>query len=520
MKPEPTIQTWEIVLLTPLHVGDGSMLIDGMDYTVSKNVISIYHIDTLIGSIADNPKAVNDLGRMNLQKFLQNYRLDVQPDYAIPFAGNSPGDIRRFLKNAYGEPYLAGSTLKGAIRTALWNTLDRGKLPPANNFKPFNDYVKSLVGQPQNDFLRPLSISDSPGIDPQESLRAEEVRIFNVKIGNKPGWKDFSKKTTRDQYKDVTGIFVEALKPETRLHVRVELGAFLQQSPVNVLHQIPKAKGLLGTEDLANVVNAHSRKIAEAERVFFAGFGQACVQATSFYNDLLQSGFKMIEKIPGAFLLRMAWSSGWKGMTGDWVDPGDIETVRKENNLGKNFCPHCKKQIYGSPKKGKYFCRTCKNNLFPSELELSSIFPKTRRLAIKDGIPSQPMGWVMVLPTSESFFSKAIKRSIDEKSSETISSKTIKPEDISGEKRAGSIPQHENTPIESMVETWENASLAYTPNNDTITATHGKRKASVQGKEPVPERLHKLLFGKKKFAAGQKVDVEAVGNMFKIVKIY
>lgn len=523
MKPDKTIQTWEITLLTPLHVGDGENLVLNMDYVHSGNKVFVYHIDAIIESISDNPRVINDMGRMlNLEKFIKNYKLDIKPEYVLPSTGNSPREIRRFLKNAYGEPYIAGSTLKGAIRTALWNTLDRSKLPAVNNFRQFEKEVKNLDGQPHNDFLRPLSISDSCGLNPQDSLQAQEVKIFNVLNGNRPGWKDFATRAraNRDRFEDVEGIFVEALRPSTRFHVRFELNDFLQKTPVNSLWQIPNARGLRGIEDLAGVVNDHSQRLAEREREFFAEFGQACVGAIRFYDELIQKGFDEIRQISGAFILRMAWSSGWKGMTGEWIESEDLEPVRRENNLGKNFCPQCRRQIYSSPKKGKYFCKSCRTDFTPSELELSPVFPKTRRLAMKDGIPSQPMGWIMVSPSSDSFFTKTARLACREKEPEVVLLKTETSDEISQARKVVSPIEKPDTPEEPVRETWENVHLVRTPQNDTIAATLGNKKAFVIGKELVPERLHKLLFGKKKSAAGQKVEVEAVGNAFKIVKIY
>ena len=98
--------------------------------------------------------------------------------------------------------------------------------------------------------------------------------------------------------------------------------------------------------------------------------------------------------------------------------------------------------------------------------------------------------------------------------------KTETSDEISQARKVVSPTEKPDTPEEPVRETWENVHLVRTPQNDTIVATLGNKKAFVIGKELVPERLHKLLFGKKKSAAGQKVEVEAVGNAFKIVKIY
>ncbi|SPD72999.1 hypothetical protein PITCH_A1640009 [uncultured Desulfobacterium sp.] len=66
---------------------------------------------------------------------------------------------------------------------------------------------------------------------------------------------------------------------------------------------------------------------------------------------------------------------------------------------------------------------------------------------------------------------------------------------------------------------WENVYLTWSPGDGIITATSEGKKASVKGKEIVPEPLKNSLFGKKKRATAGKVKVEPVGNGYRIVEI-
>ncbi len=67
-------------------------------------------------------------------------------------------------------------------------------------------------------------------------------------------------------------------------------------------------------------------------------------------------------------------------------------------------------------------------------------------------------------------------------------------------------------------EIWNNATVLWKPNDNSITATFQDRKASCKGKELVPDVFHEKLFMKKKSVLA-RVEVEAIGNAFKIVKI-
>jgi hypothetical protein len=75
------------------------------------------------------------------------------------------------------------------------------------------------------------------------------------------------------------------------------------------------------------------------------------------------------------------------------------------------------------------------------------------------------------------------------------------------------------TAPEPEIETWKSATLVWAPNNQTITAVSGDKKAFANGKEVVPEKYHKKLFIKPKPVTAT-VDVEPIGNRFRIVKIY
>ena len=75
-------------------------------------------------------------------------------------------------------------------------------------------------------------------------------------------------------------------------------------------------------------------------------------------------------------------------------------------------------------------------------------------------------------------------------------------------------------PIAAKREIWEKASVKYTPHNGLIEAIFEGNKATTKDKELVPEKFQGKLFkeGKKK-SISAKVEVETIGNSFRIVCI-
>jgi hypothetical protein len=75
-----------------------------------------------------------------------------------------------------------------------------------------------------------------------------------------------------------------------------------------------------------------------------------------------------IKDDPDSIYLQLSWGSGWRGMTGDWMDDGLELAMRELYNLdsGRRNMP----------------------------------FPKTRRLAVL-GEPKLPLGWIRLFPYTQ-----------------------------------------------------------------------------------------------------------------------
>jgi len=125
----------------------------------------------------------------------------------------------------------------------------------------------------------------------------------------------------------------------------------------------------------------------------------------------------------------------------------------------------------------------------------------------------QPFGWALLQPLANAPAARgktftATIHSISEASTAPI-------------KQAASAVQEPAKAEEikpPATEIWDGANLSWNPGNRTVAASFENKKATCQGKELVPESLHPKLFGKKKSATA-KVEVEPIGNAFKIVGI-
>jgi CRISPR-associated protein Csm5 len=81
-------------------------------------------------------------------------------------------------------------------------------------------------------------------------------------------------------------------------------------------------------------------------------------------------------------------------------------------------------------------------------------------------------------------------------------------------------PSPKSEPDETINELWESPVLTWNPGKGELTASFQNKKAFAKGKDLVPENLRPDLFeSKKKRCTAKSVEVEVYGNAFKIVRI-
>ena len=371
MKFPNKYETWKISLLTPLHIGNGSTLEAEVDFTGRNGRLEVIDSEATFRQLLDNPAALRELGRekFSWNSLVRQYKIKLVTSYTLDCRGsNRPQRIRSFIKDGFSRPYLPGSSLKGSLRTAFLVKLAASStMKPilGDNSKRADDrYLDKLAGgNPHNDFLRGFHVSDSLGADISEcGIMAREIKFFNLQTPTQAGWKHFSGRRTIDDYSKADGIHVETLEPGINLTASFSMEGFLSDTQQRKNAGLPTFEQLQDLDGLYELVNNHALKTAQSELNFFRQYKTSGKAAAEFYEKLCK---KIKEMSPGnGFICRIAWGSGWKGMTGDWMCEDLAQEARKKFRLGKTGMP----------------------------------YPKTRRLALDEhGVPCLPLGWIMVM---------------------------------------------------------------------------------------------------------------------------
>ncbi|WP_353572890.1 type III-A CRISPR-associated RAMP protein Csm5 [Candidatus Albibeggiatoa sp. nov. BB20] len=378
--------THVVEILTPVHVGTGETLIRDADFLARGQNVIVPDQQYLFNQVEEMLKKDSKLAEIvgNITKL--NNLTDIVDDYKggygyqLQLFAHSPikeiNEIREQIKDGFWHPIIPGSSLKGAMRTALLSHLieqqgfdnikhylpkSRGNPATADNRLLENLFSSSPNNSQQNtqnlDFLRSLHVSDIQF--KTDNLNMMDVRWLNL-AGNplKAKWKVMGRRDSIDVWQDATGIVAEALAPSSEASLTLQIDDFLLHNPQaqQVLNWnnelIPQ-----NFEQWREILNNHAQQHLTKEITFFHQYGATAVEQEC------QNLLKHIKQDTDAAYIRVGWGNGWNGMTGDWLDEVTENEMRTLYNLGKTGVDE---------------------------------FPKTRRLVVKNQ-PCLPFGWLRIL---------------------------------------------------------------------------------------------------------------------------
>ena len=352
-------------LLTPLHIGNGNTLLHEYDYAVyGRKTWRINDSAFLEAQNVDDPAYVEMLALTPPGQLLRD--ADFQPDspfirYVIqghPRSQKEGAQLQEQLKDVFDRPYLPGSSVKGALRTALaWQVWHELRLRPSaselTNSPRFaaQNYERRLFVQadarrgrePNYDLLRALQVSDS------QPVSTEQLMLINVSVLNQSGTPG-------------APIEMEAVRPDTsfELTVKLDLALFSNWARKRGL-KMPFEQGL---RDLPEIINQRTRERIQEEANWYKGVPGAD-RLLGFYQQLLRVS-------PGAnqFLLQLGWGAGW-----------DDKTLGSRLKESSNFMEYIIDRY----------------NLARGKHRVGKPFPASRRVIVGQGNePVLPLGWVLM----------------------------------------------------------------------------------------------------------------------------
>jgi len=354
-----------LTTLSPLHIGDGNELRFGFDYMVEQGNTYRLNLDALLEARGE------DLRPDRMGKYPQPGSLLRPADfqnaelfrYVIPGAprsGKVYASLRSCIKDVYDCPYIPGSSLKGAFRTALawtgWKELNIRLDRPALGYKSekaAQPLEKKIFGpDPNHDLLRALQVSDLTGSrTPGAKLRIINAQVLTQKAAGSP-------------------VELEAVGGDAVFKGSLQIDETLFSQTAEKELRFANRRHWL--DELLPRVQKHSLARLQTLSTWFEQ-AQNTANAARFLRQLQNLSLK-----PNQALLQLGWGTGWDGTT---------------------FGTHLQQNPVFFEQLVTYFGMHKANRNAPRRRP-GDPFPRSKRVIMKlvNGQPAAvaPLGWVLV----------------------------------------------------------------------------------------------------------------------------
>jgi CRISPR-associated protein Csm5 len=368
-----TVYRCDLQVLTALHVGSGDKLKEDFDFFRQGENIYIVNSSKMFAAVEKlGVERITEFGLAVENKeagsWLQKngIRLGDIAAYSIAFTGGrAPNEINAQLRDGFGTPLIPGSSLKGALRTAILRKLAKSR--PEFEITAFGKNPKyadqrvcgDLLGKdPKENLLRTLTVGDF-------SFSAEDMGVHQVRV---------NRLVTINNFKDKFPICIETLKKQAHSNGLISFDEFLADRDSE--EKYFNFKDRLTLAWLIDACCAITRHIIKTELDFLSKkTGKMVAGVRGFYEQL----FNQMEGLnENETIIQMAWGSGWRGMTGQLWEQNDLTKERRQT-------------LKLAPK------------------HLSFPFPKSRRIASINGT-DLPMGWIKLSFTPIDKIRKELKK--------------------------------------------------------------------------------------------------------------
>ena len=384
-------QKYQLQTITPVHIGTGETLnfMDGC-YTNGR----WYHIDldkVLAHPSTDLNALTSEMSQRGFrwERYLQQHNTDLSELSAYNLSClQNPEDveIREAIKTIGDRPYIPGSTLKGAIRTALLGEvlsesdeiyseslsrletlIDQEPRGNPRREQPAQRIESLAFGKdPNRDLLRALHVSDTMPVD-SDTLEIGLAWTLTLDQNDQ-----LVQKIDRGrEYKN----FVQHIQTGQRLTFTLKIDEILfREQEKTRLDFSPLQEKVL--RDIAEVCRSATDVLMRSEQDFFDYYHLP--EIANVYDRLIVENNKLPE---GGFLLQIGWGTGYRAntvaslYTEDEEPPIDWMDLRERFRLGES-----------RSQRGYYDGRE---------------FPKTRRISYRGQNPIAPLGWVKISPTED-----------------------------------------------------------------------------------------------------------------------
>lgn len=327
----------KVEILTPLSIGGGSESNwkKDIDYVIKGNQLFHFSLKKMIalGVSADAIAGVY-ANKKDITTLIAPNQLSLICDKILDTPVNNTADVKNMITNQMnGKPIIPGSSLKGAIRSALLHSMLQGKRVTKLQE---SDYFGALkFGE---DFMRYIKIGDI------EFTATELVntKIYNLRSTGKEDWDGGWKHGgyTNDEYNPLGfNTLYECLTPNMHSNgtICIGNGSYFKQGVDSELKR--NILGPNGIQTLFSTINQCTKDYLEAEKKFFNIYSDA--EGSEEIMKNLQLLLELIPEDNSYCILKMAAGTGFHSITGNWqfddfTNTGTWYTPKNPRTNGKH----------------------------------------------------------------------------------------------------------------------------------------------------------------------------------------
>lgn len=341
----------KITNLTQIHIGSGETLQKDTDFIVrgSGDNSDIYVIDpNKVGQIIGSDQKVLDQWIASIEKgdtnsFFDLYLRGAKPeDYSMRRIANFSGDyngmtLKECIHDGMGRPYIPGSSLKGAIRTAIIAFI-ADKTPksikekiiealPDKREKRRYRYVDEL-GNKHNS-AEDYFLGDTPNESLTRFIRVgdafynknSEIAITQVSLNQRPSKQDLIDKRTKQPVEVIpTGeksTFSLAIDTKRFNEVYSRRDEKKNERELKGMRSMPDECTTIPS--LFHLLNEHTKRLVEYEIDYWENLLD--YTGAEYYIDSMKEILEEINSCEeGECVLRVGQATGWRFITGAWTE--------------------------------------------------------------------------------------------------------------------------------------------------------------------------------------------------------
>ena len=306
----------ELEVITPLSVGAGNdnEWVKGLDFVQKDGKVYVIDMQKVAATGVDVDALTalflksDDLGISQLL----GSKIGELSRYVFDLPAKTDNNIKTFLRTQfYDKPLVAGSSIKGSIRSALFNYLRTDEQKNEEVFGTMKDGT---------DFMRFIRIGDVE----MPSTVLVNTKLFNLRKEGEEwqgGWKQMMNKTTGSYNPVGFNTLYESVAPGNKGLGNISLAAnafdLLEKFGQRNTPYTSKKQILLNEpiSRLFQVVNDVTKEYLQKERAFLQKYdAERSDEVLSCIDSLLA----MIPNDGSCCLLKMSAGVGFHSITGDW----------------------------------------------------------------------------------------------------------------------------------------------------------------------------------------------------------